>query len=229
MDFSIILLSRKRPRLLRNLLNSIQKTCKTEFEVLAGCDLDDSETQQSKYLFEYQFAKLYFSARNPNLHTYINFLASESKGKYLFVLNDDCLLLNDGWDSIAKARMDAFGEIVYGCTNDDSIDKIGLKDYASFPIVSRPAYNRLGFFMDETFGNHGADVVTYRIYRDAGKICHLPEVRINHGFHCTPDALNARLKDETASQMIQRSLAGGLDINKLLTCDIKDKVNKLCS
>ncbi|MFI5405002.1 MAG: glycosyltransferase family 2 protein, partial [Nitrososphaerales archaeon] len=179
-ESSLILVSRGRLELLRNLLNSVRATTVLPFEVFVGCDEDDFSYLEVQDLLkqDYPFLTLVFRPRRENLHEYMTELAHMSSGTLLFVLNDDCVLTNTGWDRLAKARLEAFGDVVMGQTNDDSIDKCG--DYASFPIISRKAFNKLGFLLEESCGNHGADIITTRIYREAGKLIRLPEVEISH-------------------------------------------------
>lgn len=227
MNFSIILLSRNRVHFLKNLLKSIEDTCLGSYEVLVGCDLDDNATRDGIRVNDYKNLKMFFSTRSGNLSSYLNYLANETRGDYIFGLNDDTLLTNRGWDISAKEKLDKFGKICYGCTHDNSIDKVGPRDYASFPIISKNAYKTLGFFIEEKFGNHGADVITYRIYEQAGCICDLPEIEISHLYHDTQQHLSDRLTDPTAKEMIQRSLGDGLNVNDLFTYDVSTYVEKL--
>lgn len=229
MDFTIVLVSRGRPNLLANLLASIARTAKSEYEVLVGCDNDDLVTRNSYQaeLYKFDKAKFFFQERNPNLHQYLNYLASVGTGKYIFGLNDDCELVNELWDIKSLEALDKAGPICYGVTQDNSIDKVGPADYASFPIISRVAFEKLGFFMEEGFGNHGSDVVTHRIYSSLGLTCQVP-VYIRHIYHETPMLLQARMNDQTAKEMIERSLKEN-KLNQLFTYDISSYVEKLCT
>jgi hypothetical protein len=107
---------------------------------------------------------------------------------------------------MAKERLDSFGGVVYGRTYDDSIDRVD-SSYSAFPIVSRLAVQKLGFVMDETFGNHGSDVITYRIYNNAELVVDLPEVKVSHLFHNSQSALMQRNNDSTAKDMISRTFS----------------------
>lgn len=229
MDFTIVLVSRGRPTLLANLLLSIARTAKTDYEVLIGCDSDDLITYNSyqSELHKFENVRFFFKERNPNLHEYINYLVSQGTGKYVFGLNDDCELVNELWDKKALEALDKFGPLCYGVTQDNSIDKVGPADYASFPIISRAAINRLGFFMEQGFGNHGSDVVTHRIYSNAGLTCQVP-VYIRHIYHETPALLQSRMSDTTAREMIERTMKEN-NLGNLYTYDISSYVEKLCT
>jgi glycosyltransferase involved in cell wall biosynthesis len=232
--FSIILVSRSRPEMLDGLIKSMRKTCVLRNEIIVGLDLDDDETISSLAMKQIsslndETGDIMFTIqkRDANLHTYINNICKLSRGEYIFVLNDDCVLLNEGWDEQAKKVLDDFDDsICYGRTYDDSVDRIS-NDYSAFPIMSKASVETLGFCMDETFGNHGSDVITYRIFNEARKVVDLPMVKISHLYHNTQTALLLRQEDDTAVEMIQRTFSSGFDANSLFTIDVSDKVERL--
>lgn len=221
-DFCILLLSRNRPILLEQLLDSIISTSKSNFEVIVGCDLCGNPYSHLHSKYKNNNITFYYKQRDKNLHVFLNKLAEVSKAKYYFILNDDCILTNNEWDIKA---LELLNDYCYGRTHDDSIDKVG--QYASFPIISRQSYLDLGFVMDDTFGNHGGDVMTYRIYKEAGLVVDLPCVRVSHLYHNSAESLVKRVEDKTATDMIQRTYNEDFSIQKLFTCDISQKVAKL--
>jgi len=227
MHFSILLLSRSRHEMLESLYYSIKNTCCLDNEIIVGLDEDDP--QLDNYISKFSplsEIRLDIRKRDSNLHNRMNSMIDLINGKYIFILNDDCLFIDKCWDLCAYTILNKFGDIVYGKTYDNSIDRIS-NDYAAFPIVSKIAAKKLGFIMDQTFGNHGADVMTYRIYADAKKIVDLPCVRIDHIFHNSHEALSKRQNDKTAVDMISRTFQNNFSINNLLTCDIQEKSNKI--
>lgn len=226
-SFSLILVSRSRVLLLKKLLESIALNTVLPYEVLVGIDTDDVCTISAIQELSRENVKFIIADRTENLTARINHLASLSTAPYVFVLNDDCTIENHGWDVRAKRQLDKNGPIVYGRTKDNSIDKIGYGEYASFPIISREAINRLGFFMDESYGNHGADVIAYRIFKEADKVVDVP-VDIRHIYHESTSALQARLNEKTAYEMIQRSVSEEKNpLNKLFEYDVSESVRKL--
>lgn len=225
--FSFVLMSRSRPAMLDRLISSITKTTSSEYEIIVGLDSDDPEIQKYLSLADsIKNCRFDIKDRTSNLHHRINAMLGDISGKYIFVLNDDCLLTNNGWDVAALNILDSFGDIVYGVTKDNSIDRIN-SSYAAFPIVSSHAARKLGFIMDDTYGNHGADVITYRIYQEAKKVIDLECVKIDHVLHNSVDSLLLREKDKTAIDMIHRTFLSGFNINDLFTLSIKDKAKKI--
>jgi glycosyltransferase involved in cell wall biosynthesis len=226
--FSIVLVSRSRPAMMLDLYRSIKNTSKFHNEILIGLDSDDDYLDNYIDIFSgIENVRLFIEERNSNLHIRINQLLPYVKGKYIFVLNDDCKLIDGSWDKDSIELLDGFGDIVYGRTYDNSIDRVS-NTYAAFPIVSNIAANKLGFIMDETFGNHGSDVMTYRIYEGANKIVDLPRVRIDHVLHNSVNALQDRKRDKTASDMINRTFSDDkFSVNSLFSVDISKKSDLL--
>ena len=224
--FSIVLVSRARPDMLKSLVESLRISSVIDYEVIVGIDDDDPYLDQYLSLFSLYDIKYECKKRIDNLHVRINSLIDLVDGKYIFVLNDDCLLKNFKWDADAVEVLDAFGDIVYGRTYDNSIDRVS-QEYAAFPIISKNAALKLGFIMDETFGNHGADVITYRIYENAKKVVDLPMVLIDHVFHNSHQALIDRQLDKTAMDMIKRTVDNGFNVNNLFEIDITEKSKRV--
>lgn len=226
-DFSIVLMSRSRPGMMFDLYNSIKSNSLLNNEVIIGLDNDDPSLPEYVRLFGgVDSVKLDIRDRDKNLHVRINNMISLVDGKYIFVLNDDCTIYSKGWDSSALEFLNDHGDIVYGRTYDDSIDRV-TNTYAAFPIVSKIAAQRLGFIMDDTFGNHGSDVITYRIYNEANAVVDLKCVLISHIFHNSHEALNKRQQDKTAVDMISRTFENGFDVRQLFELDVKEKANRL--
>lgn len=226
-SFSLILVSRSRVLLLKKLLESIELNTILPYEVLVGVDSDDVDSIAAIDDLSRKNIRFIVSERTPNLTTRLNELAKLSTAPYVFVLNDDCEIQNHGWDVRAKRVLDKYGPIVYGRTRDNSIDKISYGEYASFPIISREAIDKLGFFMDESYGNHGADVIAYRVFQSAGKVFDVP-VDIRHVYHENQSALQYRLQEKTATEMIQRSISETENpLNKLFEYDVTENVRKL--
>lgn len=220
-DFSLVCLSRGRINLLTECLTSIKTLSKLNYEVIVGCDIDDDlyidcadDIQHG-----FPFVQLIFKTRPDNLHDYLNFLARAARGKYIFGINDDCYPVTDGWDVIAKEKLDSFGDYSFGKVYDDSIDKVG--DYGAAPIISKKAIDKLGFFMYNGYRAHGSDVVTYRIYEQAGKVVDLTkDVHLHHVMHASPEALQKRMQDKTAVEMINKTFEHGFDVSELFKIDI---------
>lgn len=221
---SILLLSRGREQMLENCIDSIFNTSSTDVEIFVGCDTDDI-TNYKRLHDKYSAKNVSFIYRKRGFFSipdYLNLMAKLTTGHAIFVLNDDCVMEDTGWDIQIVNELKDGSKPLYGRTYDDSIDRVS-DDYAAFPIITREAYNRLGFFMDNSFQNHGADVVTYRIYKNADKIVDLPDVRIRHLYHNSDEALNLRQTDRTAVEMINRTLSKPFNVNMLFSLDVSEK------
>lgn len=220
-------MSRSRPQMFEGLCKSINNTCLLDYEIHVGLDSDDPNLSDYTNLINtFPKCKTYIENRNTNLHIRLNSMLNKISGKYIFVLNDDCLLTTKHWDKQAYDILNDFGDIVYGRTKDNSIDRVD-PSYAAFPIVSTNAAKKLGFIMDDTYGNHGSDVVTYRIYNEANKVVDLSFLKIDHILHNSIDALVMRQQDTTAIDMIHRTMSAGFNVNNLFTTPIQDKAKKL--
>ena len=227
MKFSLFLNSRERPQHLINLLNSI--VAKTydgnNIEILIKLDKGDDTTigEFIDYLDGWSMCdvRLFISEQPDNLNVSLNHLASETSGDYLFVLNDDVTFLTQDWDKVILDQLpdNLHENIWYLGVPDTSIDKARHQGYASFPILSRVAYESLGYFVTESFFSLGADVHLFRIFEAIGRVRNLDEVLLDHTLHNTLEkVLNP---DKTAIKL--RKLIPTSDWTK----DIGEEVSKL--
>ncbi len=225
--FSIILNSRGRSALLFDLLQNIQEKTSNldEIEILVSCDEDDTETVKIEgfLLSQFRFLKMEFIPRDRHLLKRLNVLSKRAVGQYIFVLNDDCLLLNKNWDIESYRTLEEYLEdkpdgIVYGLTQDNSCDKGG--DYASFFVISKKAINALGFFVHEKFMGLGGDAAIHRVYKEIDRVVKLP-IYIDHYLHSTLQMVNR--PDLTGLEMRQLSL----NANECFSFDITEDVQRL--
>lgn len=119
--FSIILNSRGRPAALNQLIYSIYKQTKVidDVEILLSMDNDDHETNNliNRSVYKFLFSYTESIPRDKHLHRRLNKLAGLAKGKYIFVMNDDCEIDTKHWDQKAWEALEASGQdIVYGRT-----------------------------------------------------------------------------------------------------------------
>ena len=217
MKFSLFLNTRQRPPLLENLLRSIDRTFSytNDIEILLGIDDDDTETKN--FLAHLDFflndinlcSKIdYYSAERPtNLHTKMNALAAQTCGDILFVLNDDVEFLSMNWDIVTVGQLENIknikDNIYYLAVEDTSIDKTTGKNYASFPMLTREAYNALGYFMSEKFVGLGGDVHLWRIFNSVNRVINNYEVILDHVRHnalekvISPDIVALKMRENT--------------------------------
>lgn len=233
-DFSIILNSRGRAKLLKNLFNSIKEWSANldRIEVLVNLDDDDAESISVSQEKEQILPNIrYFIGPRPeNLHVSINRLAEKSNGQYIFVTNDDVGIQTAHWDTIIldrvkeyRARNSIRDEILLISVSDNSIDKPQGKNYPSFPIISKKAVEVASVFMYEAFRGLGGDSSIIRLYEAINRVLYIPEVKLNHFYHS--NIYNIVNCDKTAAEMRAKSALGGsLDP---FTYDVSKELEKL--
>lgn len=107
---SILLPTRKRTEALINSLNSLITTASdsANLEILIAYDEDDRESQEffatqwADYIAQCNASYKIFETERfgyTRLNEYINLLAENATGDWLFFWNDDALMLTDNWDS----------------------------------------------------------------------------------------------------------------------------------
>lgn len=180
--FSIIFATRGRINYLEKLLYTIQKTTRfpSKIEVIAVADICDKDTvpQIPRLEKEFQHINLFMPARvrSPWLNRdYISWAARFSRGKYVFVLNDDAKFTTGGWDEIAWDRLESvtpadgiiLGNIVDGLQNRQN-------NFCCFPIVGRGGIETLGYVMHPGFPNWRADIHLWDLYAAVDRITNVP-------------------------------------------------------
>ena len=244
MNFSLFLNTRHRVGLLSDLLQSIEKTADEPgaIEILLGVDKDDYETANFIEHLGMVVSDLdlrdnisfYSDNRPTNLHVKMNFLASQANGDNLFVLNDDVQFVTPGWDTLILDTLKNEGReadnIYYVGVTDTSVDKDNRENYASFPVLTREAYDALGYFMSEKFVGLGADVHLWRIFHAIDRCIFAPAVTLDHVRHNTLDKVMS--PDVGAQQMRENTWANPVDswsvdiskevekINEKITCSL---------
>ena len=223
--FSIVLNSRNRPKLLDGLLYSILiSTQKIDnLEVLIRFDDDDPSLNLNKSIVsKYSFVKPFFGNHITSGSVSLNILAHKSVGKYIWVLNDDCVIQTKYWDYHTYELLKGHNkDICYIHTRDNSCDKLNHKKYSSFPMISRQALNKLGYFINERFVGLGGDVHLYRVFESANMVVH-SNINIDHVMHRTPRDVSS--PDQTAVEMRQNTRDHFINC---WSCDITEDVKRL--
>lgn len=201
MNFSLIVPTRGRVKLLANLIGSIVNTTEDikSIELLIAYDLDDIPTEQFLRGLDLPWLKAFGKERGNSLsHDYQNWLFRKSVGRNLFVLNDDVEFKTPSWDIIALRKIHPDG-IYYGWTADSTNIRINNSHdaYACFPIIGRKAVEILGWLMHEYYEGNSADIFVYNVFREVGRIVDLSEILVQHYSHW----LGNRVEDETNLHM----------------------------
>jgi hypothetical protein len=234
MNFTLFLNTRKRVKQLEECIKAAENTAfdikKIEFIITA----DDDDIETIDYLnkinernsFEF---KTIIGKRITNLIKSYNNMTSQAKGKYLFVLNDDAEIKTKHWDKIALEKIEQYkkdnnisDDIIYGSTEDNSIDRDKDKEYCSFPIISSEAVRTLGFFMYEDFVGLGGDSSIYKVYKEINRVVDLKEIELDHVYH--NNIINIINPDLTAHEM--RVNTNNNYVNPY-TFDVSNEVQKL--
>lgn len=121
MDVSVIIVTFNTLELTRNCVDSvIEHTKSNSYEIIL---VDNSSTDGSKEFFQnYRGVKYIYNSQNLGFGKANNIGAKEAKGRYLFFLNSDTVLLNDAiFYFILKS--DRIGE--YGCLGCKLVDPQG--------------------------------------------------------------------------------------------------------
>ena len=141
---SVLLPTRGRREVLKSSLESLisKATDPENVELLLGIDDDDEgareyiEQEIAPMLREYRVecrANIFKPLGYENLHVYVNTLAGNASGDWLFFWNDDGIMVTDGWDDIIRSYTGQF-KLLAPRDNHDG------HPYAIFPIVPRDWY-----------------------------------------------------------------------------------------
>lgn len=212
MGFTILFNSRGRVSLLKEMLESIEKTAFNldEIEVLVNFDNDDYESLQNlpSIKARFPFMQEFVNPRELNIHVHVNKMALRAKGEYIWALGDDCHIQTMHWDKIAQDKFEEYfvdhpDRIAMGAVESTSVDKnTNHIWYTDAPILTREGRDALGFLIHPHFISLGADVATYLIYHGVGRIIDMKEIMFDHVTHNTiQKVINP---DRTAAEYRQR-------------------------
>ena len=145
---TVLLPTRGRPEVLEKSLQSlIDRASKPkDIEIMLGIDEDDPETIEyvkekiAPYLQEAGVearANIFKPLGYENLHNYINTLAGNGQGEWLFFWNDDGVMVTEGWDEVIDSYTGQFKLLA-------PKDNHNGHPYAIFPVVPRDWYILIG-------------------------------------------------------------------------------------
>ena len=170
MNFSLILPSRGRPEYLKFTIDNIVSTAKNieKVEIRLGIDKDDNSTISMAKKLQNKYDNIYihiFKERKYSVY-YLNSLSKFCIGKYIMIVNDDCLFKTEGWDVKSYRKLEEFMKdkpdgIVCGIPNDgedyNEREKLGFL-ISNFSIISNKAVKALGFLLDPRFYDAASDL-----------------------------------------------------------------------
>ena len=184
MDFSIVIPTRERPAALRDTLSSLLTNTleKDLLEVLLVLDKDDPLlTEYFKLCDEFALRISCYVRPRTDGHfcrDYYNWGAEKTTGANIMMFNDDACIETKDWDFLA---MEAIGHRkVYMLNFRDSTYDTGDFSFPKFPMISRKAYEALGWFFYPQVRMWGADNLCYQMFERSGTIIECHGVRIRH-------------------------------------------------
>ena len=145
---TVLLPTRDRPEVLETSLQSLidRASNPKEIEIMLGIDEDDQATidyvkeKIAPYLQEAGVearANIFKPLGYENLHNYINTLAGNGQGEWLFFWNDDGIMVTEGWDEVIDSYTGQFKLLA-------PKDNHNGHPYAIFPVVPRDWYILIG-------------------------------------------------------------------------------------
>lgn len=180
--FSLILPTRQHLNGLKTLLDSLVKTTVDldSVEVLLVMDKDDHELERAFELTNQYALSIYVLVVNKSdnfSRDYMNFGASKAHGENLWMMNDDVVIETAGWDVKVK---EAIGTRKVYCVDTWCTDHEEIHSFPRFPMVSRKAYETLGFVFYPQIRMWGADAVLFDLYKKAGCVIECHDVKVEH-------------------------------------------------
>lgn len=150
---------------------------KDEAEIVVGFDGDDENTIECIPMWEKLFPDLDIRwvefEQSDHLNSYYNMLAELSTGEYLCICNDDTEYMTPKWDEIIYEKTD---DVRY-LRGDE-----GTK-FACFPILTRKAYEALGYVFHPKYYNWTADMALYDAFNSVGKVFNVPIEILHNSYH----------------------------------------------
>ena len=145
---TVLLPTRGRPEVLEKSVQSLidRASSPKDIEIMFGVDEDDNETTDyvkakiAPYLQNAGVearANIFKPIGYENLHNYVNTLAGNGTGEWLFFWNDDGLMVTEGWDEVIDSYTGQFKLLA-------PKDNHNGHPYAIFPVVPRDWYILIG-------------------------------------------------------------------------------------
>ena len=209
-------------KFVKNVYNKGTKELSSEdcFELLIIADNDDRETIEffNKELSAYKTVKLITRERSSFFNKdYLTFGASNSSGDLIWGIADDVEILVNNWNEVLLNKVNKFESLVdsgtlanhfYNWKPNDLAYYINLdcgdgdfQNYSicrcSFPILTREAFEKLNFFAPHAWKFWGADYGLGEIYRRAGRVLSLSEIKVAHWSWANNNSEYLREKDST--------------------------------
>lgn len=190
-QFSILITTRQRVRMLSDLLASIYRTTsdKPNVEIRIIYDRDDIHTDNYvRHTFGMEFRhppiETFFHVRDRStnlINDYHNWASINfAQGKYIIFANDDSIFEMPRWDVLAWNKLFEYEKlhsdgILYGMPEDHEKEphRNQTNWMACFPLISKKVVDVLGFAFDPSFQRDGADWAMAATFRAIDRVVDL--------------------------------------------------------
>lgn len=199
MNFSFVLPTLGDKKLVRQFLDSLERTTrhKNKIEVLFA--VDEGKTDIFSYVIslKYSFDIKFFERPITRDFTndYYNYLANKSRGQNIIAFNDDAWMRTQDWDVKIMREINTYGWSVYMLDIPDTARLKYKHTFPCFPCVSRRAMNTLGWLLCKEIPMYPADEVTHAVYYNTQRVIPIRDVLIEHEHIVESDPSKARMME----------------------------------
>jgi hypothetical protein len=158
-----------------NCIESFQKNTLLPLEIVAVMDPDDKKHHLYKELRIDKRIEAPMGKTAPEL---FNVAAEAATGDFLMLVNDDNVMVTEGWDQWLRFAIPDDG-IYVAWPN-------GQAGQCVNPVVSRRWYEMLGWFLPLGFEWFYADTALHSLGAMVGRLVYLPQVHCNSTMHKHP-------------------------------------------
>ncbi|MCB5909705.1 aspartyl/asparaginyl beta-hydroxylase domain-containing protein [Streptomyces pinistramenti] len=187
---SLLCPTRNRVDNLNTFLRSVQRTAAAPGRIEVLCYVDDDDPSLPEYRALFDRARTHYGAIGRcALHVgppigvaaAWNHLAEHADGDFLLMANDDQLYVDYGWDVALDQRADdltRLHEDAVLCLYFDAAQY--PEGGCDFPIVSRPWYDTLGYFVPTIFQQWEVEKWVFDLAQRLGRLYPVPGVFVEH-------------------------------------------------
>lgn len=181
---SVIIPTRGRPGLLCRAIDSIYSLCrqKNVVEFVLKIDSDDTETiAVAAKLSETLPCKIIMSCRGDgyySAHHWYNEMCTLATGDWIFVFNDDAIMITDGWDDILSV-INPYD--VPGWRGNYDVCLLGTNVVNRHPSWELPMFRRVAFSLLGHMSLFAwSDAWLFKLYNCIGALIMVNDIKISH-------------------------------------------------
>jgi hypothetical protein len=189
MNFSLILPTRERPRLVKRLMASIARTTTDldGLEIVLGLEQDDTQTQD---LCRHVVSVTTVRTQDETMGSMTRRCYEQCQGKYVMLINDDMVFRTRGWDIKVMEALARFPDgvaMVYGN------DLYYASRMCTFPVLPRESCDLMDKICPPQYRRHCIDPHVFDVFQRLAHLgqkrsVYLPDVIFEH-MHYNPAAL----------------------------------------